>query len=356
MKKIYINQSRYFSTSSYAFSMSFQPTQKANKPKRSWDRIKGKIRLGLCCINTVLRKAKPPVFCSRTVTRKNFTVNKAKQLALQNVQDILKMIEWNEQHGIKCLRLSSDIFPHFTDEKTEKYDLSFAHEDLKKVGELAKKYGHRLLMHPGQFNQVGAKSEKVFQATIDDLSHHADILDAIGIDDDGVLIVHGGGTYGNKEETMNRWIGQYFLLPPNVQSRLVIENCERQYSIQDCLYISKEIELRGGRLPVVFDSHHYACYKQLHLAKEDEEKKSESILAILDKVVQTWKNRRPVMHISNQGSGKIGHHSDYITSFPKFFFSLAEKRNVSFDLEVEAKMKEQAIFKLYEKFPRAFNV
>jgi UV DNA damage endonuclease len=30
------------------------------------------------------------------------------------------------------------------------YDLSFADKELKEAGDLAKSYGHRLTMHPGQ--------------------------------------------------------------------------------------------------------------------------------------------------------------------------------------------------------------
>ncbi len=45
--------------------------------------LQNKIELGLCCINTVLRKQK--IYCSRTCIRRTFTVKKAKELALQNI-------------------------------------------------------------------------------------------------------------------------------------------------------------------------------------------------------------------------------------------------------------------------------
>ena len=45
----------------------------------------------------------------------------------------------------------------------------------------------------------------------------------MGIDDNGVLIVHGGGTYGDRENTTNRWINQFHMLPDNVKRRLVID-------------------------------------------------------------------------------------------------------------------------------------
>lgn len=300
------------------------------------------ISLGLCCINTELRVQKPPVFCSRSCIRKTFTVEHAKKLALQNVKDISTMIEWNKQHNIRCFRLSSDMFPHFTDTETESYDIDFAKPELRLAGDLANGYNHRIVMHPGQYNQVAATSLEVFVKTIDDLSHHASILDAMNIDDDGVLIVHGGGTYGDKEASIQRWIEQFDELPKSVQRRLVIENCERQYSTRDCLYIAEQIDI-----PVVFDFHHYNCYSIIHSTT-----KQEAISELLPKVIETWKNKTPLMHISEQGTGKIGHHSDFIEQLPQELLDYIQQNpSIHIDLEVEAKMKEQAIFKLYNKYP-----
>lgn len=301
------------------------------------------IQLGLCCINTQLRAQKPPVFCSRSCIRRTFTVEHAKSLAMQNVKDISTMIEWNEQHDIRCFRLSSDMFPHMTDTETEKYTIDFARNELERAGALAKKYGHRILMHPGQYNQVGTKTPGVFEKTIEDLSHHAEILNAMNINSDGVIIVHGGGTYGNKEATIRRWMEHFDDLPQIVKDRLVIENCERQYSTEDCLYISSEI-----KIPVVFDFHHYNCYSQVHSERQPE------ICEILPDVIETWtrQNRTPLMHISEQGTGKIGHHSDFIEELPTElldYLKIHPEQHI--DVEVEAKMKEQAIFKLVNKYP-----
>ena len=58
------------------------------------------------------------------------------------------MIEWNEQNGIQVLRMSSEMFPRATDEECG-YEISFAKSELKKAGDLAKKYNHRLTFHPG---------------------------------------------------------------------------------------------------------------------------------------------------------------------------------------------------------------
>jgi UV DNA damage repair endonuclease len=57
------------------------------------------------------------------------------------------------------------------------------------------------------------------------------------------------------------------------------------------------------------------------------------------------------MHVSNQGDGRVGHHSDFITDFPGYFFHVRDELGVSFDLEVEAKAKEAAIMALRKLHP-----
>jgi len=302
------------------------------------------INLGLCCINNTLRKNN--IFNSRTCIRRTYSVEKAKKLALQNVKDLIPMIEWNNKNNIKCFRLTSNLFPHFTDNVVESYTIDFARADLKIAGDLAKKYGMRILMHPGQFNQVGAMNSVVFDNTVAQLSHLAEILDAMGIDSNGVLIIHGGGMYGDKKKTMVRWVKQFMILPEIVRRRLVLEHCERCYSLYEVLCISLTLKKRGHILPVVFDSHHFDCYEELH-----PDEKSLNFQKLAPIIIRSWGDRRPLMHVSNQGSGRVGHHSDFITNFPPYFFYVRDVLGVSFDVEVEAKAKEAAIFALRELEP-----
>lgn len=303
------------------------------------------IELGLCCINTELRAQKPSIFNSRTVIRKNYSVEKAIQLARQNIADIIPMLEYNNKHGIKCLRLSSDILPRFTDDKVESYDINILKEDFEKVALKVKELGIKLLMHPGQYNQVGSADENVFRKTCEELHMHASILDLLEVPyEDGQLIVHGGGTYQNKEKTIERWVDNFFRLPENVQRRLAIENDERQYSLDDVVYISRMVYSRGMILPVIFDSHHYDCYNIINPGVQSSYEK------LLPYILESFPaGIKPVCHISNQGSGKIGHHSDYIEELHSSFYWILEN-NYCIYLEVEAKLKEKAIFHLREKY------
>jgi UV DNA damage endonuclease len=78
------------------------------------------IRLGLCCINNEMRNRKKPIFSSRTVrlaTIEKHGIDHVKKLALQNIEDIKKILEENVKLGIFVFRISSEVFPHITNEK-----------------------------------------------------------------------------------------------------------------------------------------------------------------------------------------------------------------------------------------------
>ena len=304
------------------------------------------IQLGLCCLNITMRESKPTVFSSRSMivrTVKEKGVDYLKEKIIQNLKDTIKLMQWNEKNGIKVFRLSSNLFPHKSNPKVENYTFDFAIPYLILIGKLSKKLNQRLTFHPGQYNVVGTPNQKMFQQTICDLKYHADVLDLMRLDNNSVMVVHGGGLYGDKEKTIARWCEQYKQLPENVRNRLVLENCEKCFSIEDCLRISKKINI-----PVVFDTHHYECYNILH-PENQMKPASEYIGEILD----SWKRRgiKPKFHVSEQGSGRTGHHSDYIEEIPDYLMEIPEKYGVCIDIMIEAKKKELAIKKLYEKYP-----
>ena len=195
-----------------------------------------------------------------------------------------------------------------------------------------------MTFHPGH-NVIGTPNEKAFQQTINDLSYHADVLDRIGKEE--LLCNTWRGNLGDKKNK-ERWCEQYELLQKK-KKRLVLENCEKNFSIQDCLDIAEKVNI-----PIVFDTHHFECYKQLH--PEESFKDPEYYIPLILKTFEK-RNIKPKFHVSEQGSGKIGHHSDYIEIIPDYLLEIPKKYGINIDIMIEAKMKEQAIFKLYEKYP-----
>lgn len=114
------------------------------------------------------------------------------------------------------------------------YSLEYCAALLAQVGALAKRYGHRLTTHPGQFTQLASPRESVVRSSIRELEYHAEMLDRMGIDQDGVMIIHGGGVYGDKAATLARMknVIQHDL-SARVRARLVLENDEVGISYYD---------------------------------------------------------------------------------------------------------------------------
>ena len=51
-------------------------------------------------------------------------------------------------------------------------------------------------------------------------------MDRMGMDQDSVMIIHMGGTFGDKTATLQRFRENYTKLPENIKARLVLENDE----------------------------------------------------------------------------------------------------------------------------------
>ena len=68
------------------------------------------IQLGLCCLNITLKNQKPSIYPSRKIILRIIErdgINELKCRVLKNLEDLLRMVHWNEQNGIKVFRLSS---------------------------------------------------------------------------------------------------------------------------------------------------------------------------------------------------------------------------------------------------------
>ncbi|CAO3691472.1 unnamed protein product [Rhizopus stolonifer] len=293
-------------------------------------------RLGYACLNTVLRAQKPSVFCSRTCRLSKAVdsgVGLLQELSFQNIADLKKLVQWNEDNNIKFMRISSNVFPFGTHEKAG-YSIDFAKDALADVGALANKYNHRLTMHPGQFNQLVSLTPKVVVNTVRELEHHAHMLDLMGLDQDAIMIIHMGGVYGDRESAIGRFEKEYMKLPDNVKRRLVLENDELGYSVSDLLPVCQKLGV-----PLVLDWHH-------HYINPGNITDLVSLLPAINKI-WTDKGIKPKQHYSESRRGartlmELRAHSDRVKNLPPTTNDV--------DLMIEAKDKEQAVLELYKLY------
>ena len=285
--------------------------------------------IGYACINLSLQADK--ITTNRGMIRKTFTERGpayASELALKNVLDLLTIVDWNLQHGIRLFRISSDLFPWASEYRlSDLPDFSDIRATLEEIGSRP----IRLTMHPGPFNQLAGQG-KVLANTLKDLEYQSEVFDLMGLAPShwNKINIHVGGTYGDKMATMVRFSQHFNLLSENLRARLTVENDDRSslYTVADLVLIYE----RTG-MPIVFDYFHHS----LNPGTQTEE---EAFLT----AYATW-DVRPVFHYSDSRQeredpkARREAHADWL-------YSPVNTYGKEVDIVFECKMKEIALLRL----------
>lgn len=306
------------------------------------------LNMGYCCINTKLREL--GIFTSRTCrleTVRERGMSYLYELASQNIDDLASIFRWNYRHNIFLYRMSSEMFPFASHpDYYENYDFEQFRSRLHNIGILARHYKQTLTFHPGQYNQLTSHRESVVEKSIIDIDIHAKILDMMACDKDSVIVIHGGSKQDGKQVALARFSKNFEKLSQSSRDRLVLENCEMAYSIQDLLPISERLGI-----PIVIDYHHH----NINPGTIDSQ---ERMLEITQLVLSVWKSRNitPLFHLSESRPGVTVDdsitarraHSDYIQELPNVLLQTLFYTKIN--LDVEAKMKEQAVLRIFKKY------
>jgi len=299
--------------------------------------------LGYACINMSLsnRKKSERITTNRSMIRRTFDErgkDYASELALQNCKDLYSILKWNEEHGIKFFRLSSEFFPWASEYDIESLkDYEKILYWCKKAGDYARENGHRLTSHPGPFNKLTSPNEQVILNTITDLEVHGKFFDMLGLPRTpfAKLNIHVGAHYNNKQMALENFCTNFERLSPAVQSRLTVENDDKA-SLYSTKELYDEVYKRIG-IPIVHDQHHH----QFCTGGLDNEEAT--LLAAM-----TWGDITPVIHYSQSRS--IEHNDVRIraNAHSDSYWEPVNTYGLDLDVMLEAKAKEQALFKMRE--------
>jgi UV DNA damage endonuclease len=304
-------------------------------------------RYGYCCINMTLGEGKKEtrITTNRSMVKKTFIergLSYASETALLNAKDLIKVIRWNNENGIKMYRMSSDIFPWASEyEYTDLPDFEAIRIALKQAGDEAKSGGQRLTFHPSPYGVLASLRDDVVTNAIKDLRQHAEIMDLMGLDQSFFypINIHVNTTKPTKEEAAERFCQNYALLPDTVKKRLVVEVDDKrsQYTAVDLYHM---VHSKIG-IPITFDYLHNKCNPS-HL----DEKQA---LALC---LSTWPEGVPaITHYSDSRKDhedplcKEVAHSDWIhNKIPTY--------GMDFDIELEVKLKEVALLEYDKKIEK----
>lgn len=264
---------------------------------------------------------------------KTATPGKLEEISLRNLIALERMIDYNIKHQIRLFRISSDIIP-FASHSINNLDwTNLFKEQFRRVGDKIKNNSMRVSTHPGQYTVLNSPEARVVENAIKDLSYHAKFMDALQLDSNHKIILHVGGIYGKKQEAVDRFLKNYQNLPERIKIRLVIENDDRSYNVEDVLGIS---EITG--IPVIFDNLHHKVNPPITCKSEKE---------WIVECSKTWKDNDgvPKIHYSQSKSAQTPRsHSSTINSkeFYGFFRSIEE---LPLDIMLEVKDKNLSAIK-----------
>ena len=195
-------------------------------------------------------------------------------------------------------------------------------------------------MHPSNYCVLNSTKKEVVESSIDIIKYHYNLLEKLGITNK-LIILHVGSSVLGKKNSLTRFINNFNKLPTYLKKIIAIENDDKVFNIEDCLYLSKVLDI-----PVVLDYHHFNCNKP-----------NKDIELYLKKIINSWNGKRVKMHFSSPKSKReYRSHSDYINSddFIKFL-NIISKYDKDIDIMIEAKAKDEALFRLIRELKYKTN-
>jgi UV DNA damage endonuclease len=195
-----------------------------------------------------------------------------------------------------------------------------------------------------KFTQLGSPRAEVIRNAIRDLEYHTELLSLLNLppqqDRDAVMILHLGGTFGDKAATLERFRENYKKLPQSIKNRLVLENDDVSWSVHDLLPVCEDLNI-----PLVLDFHHHNIIFDSSQLREG----TKDIVDLFPRIKATWdrKGITQKMHYSEPTPQAITgrqrrKHNPRPATLPPCPNDM--------DLMIEAKDKEQAVFELMRTF------
>lgn len=302
------------------------------------------VRYGYCCIslgiNEGLRKAEQ-VSVNRGMIKRTFDARGlpyVSELALLNLRDTLRVIDWNITRGIMVYRLSSDSLPWLTHYRIEDLpDQPAIRAALSSIGERVLSSGMRVSFHPGPFCVLASENPQVVEKTVDELDKHAQLMDMMGLPASHLypINIHVGSTKPSRAAAAARFCENFPRLGESCRRRLTVENddAEGQYSVR---MLRSLIHERLG-VPIVADTLHHACFPDGQTWPE-----------ALAMAASTW-SVRPMCHHSSSRKA----HEDPASraeAHADFLYEAFDPCGLGVDVELECKQKDLAAVRYLSEF------
>jgi UV DNA damage endonuclease len=276
-------------------------------------------RLGFACV-----LSDGSLSTNHTFRLASLTPTRLAETALQNLEDLERIVLSLIPTPLRLFRLGSSTIPFASHEALPFDWRPLVAGRLAALGARYAPMGFRFSCHPGQYTILNSPDPRVVERAEAEIQYAVDLLDLMGLNSEHKVVIHGGGIYGDRRASTERLIAKLETIPDGWRRRLILENDERLFNLEEIL----EVGERAG-LPICFDLHHH----QINPG-------TQPLDALLPRVRATW-DTIPKTHMSSQKPGaKVGAHDDLLHES-----DLAELLRIlpfETDVMVESKAKEQA--------------
>jgi len=266
-------------------------------------------------------------------------MNRLRRILKENLDTTLRILYYNAAHGIHLYRMTSKTVPLATHPITSDWNYIEEFQDnWRRIGAMIKKYDMRISAHPDHYTLLNSQKPDVVESALGDLNYHSRLFDALGLSPAPQLVLHIGGLYNNKQSAIARFIHRFNQLPENLRLRLMLENDDKSYSANDVLGLCRTLNC-----PMVLDIHHHLCHNN-----------GEHLADLWPDIMNTWENNIPKIHVSSPKSTKsFRSHADNVEIGDFLpFLNIAKEFNRDFDVMVEAKQKDIAMFHLLDELEK----
>lgn len=306
------------------------------------------VNIGYCCISLGVNeglKKKDLISVNRGMVKKTFDsrgLAYCSELAILNLKDCLKVLQYNRKHGIKVYRMSSEMFPWFTHYKlTDLPNFNIIESLLQDIGRFVLNNDMRVGFHPGPFCIISSEREDVVEKSIDELDKHSQMLDLMCLPANNYYSVniHLNSTKPTLEASAERFCNNFPLLAETTKKRLTVENDDKQaqFTVND-LY---NMVHKNVGIPIICDSLHYACHTGGFTWEET-----------FRLAISTWGDIKPLCHHSS--SKKLNEDATTtLQTHTDFLYEPFENFGVDVDIELECKMKDIALFKYLKDYVKS---
>jgi UV DNA damage endonuclease len=257
------------------------------------------------------------------------------------------------ERDLRMYRMSSSLAPYATHPKLSGFanQLAECRNELLQCGQMAHAYGLRLSFHPSQYTVANSPHAATLALSLADLTLQADLLNAMELNAEAVVVTHIGGIFGDKLEARERFATNILALPERVRRRIVLENDDTRFSVSDTIWVHERTGMR-----LVFDNLHHRLNNPANLRVRE----------ALSLCLATWPTDQiPKVHFSSPRTEWLvesgdqedlprlratrwSRHSDYINPFEFIDFIETAHGLRDFDVMLEARAKDLAVLRLRE--------